>query len=101
MKKKRRRYVQRANPIIPEDKCIVRVVQVRRSPSKSDGGVRRRPRIIKEVVDAWYHRCDWCQGWFRPTKRHQRYCDYLCRHSAFRDRRREELNDLRKRAGVA
>jgi hypothetical protein len=81
--------------VVPDQKCTVRVVQVRRNPCRSDRGIMHRPRVIREVVSAWYHRCQWCQAWFKPTRNDQRYCGYRCRHSAFRDRRKRELEELR------
>jgi hypothetical protein len=81
---------------LTEDDCTLRVVQVRRGPTVNRG-IQRRPRIIKESVSGWYHRCEWCKLWFVPAKWNQRFCDYRCRHSSFRERRRGELETLRKK----
>lgn len=93
-KKKRPKPIHKP---IPEDQCVIRVVQVKRGPSVSPSGIRRRPRVINEVVSKWYHRCEWCNEWFRPDRANQRYCDYRCRHSCFRDRARAELTELRRK----
>jgi hypothetical protein len=86
---------------IPESKCTIKVMQTRRNPSKSDSGVRRRPRVIKETVTKWYHRCDWCEEWFKPSRADQIFCCSEHRHAAFRERRRRELVELRRKVGRA
>jgi hypothetical protein len=82
---------------IPENKCTIQVRQARRNPSKSETGVRRRPWVIKEIVAKWYHRCDWCNEWFKPARSDQVFCCSDHRHAAFRERRRQELVELRRR----
>ena len=96
---KKKRLRPKRQPI-PEDLCTIRVVQVKRNPSVSPSGIRRRPRIINEGVSKWYHRCDWCNEWFKPERANQRYCDYRCRHARFRERARGELVQLRKRVSA-
>jgi hypothetical protein len=96
MKKKHRHLIRRP---VPEEQCTIRVVQIKRGPGLSPSGIRRRPRVINEVVSKWYHRCQWCNEWFVPERANQRYCDFRCRHSSFRERARVELEDLRRGAG--
>ena len=79
-------------------KNTLRVVGVSRKPERGEDGIMRRPRLIHEVVKRFDHQCLWCEIWYTPEKSSQAYCQDTCRHSAFRERKREELASLRKQA---
>ena len=84
---------------MPLKKYTLRVVTVSRKPERDpDDGIMRRPRLIHEVVARYEHQCAWCETWYTPEKSTQKYCEDGCRHSAFRERQRDELLTLRKQA---
>ena len=76
----------------------LRVIQVSHKPTTGKDGIRRRPLVIREVIEKIEHQCGWCEKWFVSGRTDTRYCNSNCRHSAHRQREREEFVALRKRA---